>query len=152
MNTHILLMNTPCSLLQSFSEGSWESPLHNENNSYWFKLYAVMRDCLVCVLDGTPDMYIVTCAGLAWLIIMGSGFDDRVHWHVFTITLNYNSSHIELLLNNVCLTNLWRITDWSLAFTNEIPFLTATLPEYMSPCRTVNCPLLFCLLWRECLC
>jgi hypothetical protein len=30
---------------------------------------------------------------------MGSGFDDRVYWHFFTITVNYNSSHIELLLN-----------------------------------------------------
>jgi hypothetical protein len=29
---------------------------------------------------------------LAWLIIMGSGFDDWVYWHFFTITVNYNSS------------------------------------------------------------
>jgi hypothetical protein len=28
---------------------------------------------------------------------MGSGFDDWVHWHFFTITTNYNSAHIELL-------------------------------------------------------
>jgi hypothetical protein len=28
---------------------------------------------------------------------MGSGFDDWVYWHFFTITVNYNSSHIELL-------------------------------------------------------
>jgi hypothetical protein len=37
---------------------------------------------------------------------MGSGFDDWVYWHFFTIIVNYNSSHIELL-NNVCLTNLY---------------------------------------------
>jgi hypothetical protein len=37
---------------------------------------------------------------------MGSGFDDWVYWHFLTITDNYNSSHIELLLN-VCLTNLY---------------------------------------------
>jgi hypothetical protein len=36
---------------------------------------------------------------------MGSGFDDWVDWHFFTITVNYNSSHIEILLNDVCLTN-----------------------------------------------
>jgi hypothetical protein len=36
---------------------------------------------------------------------MGSGFDDWVYWHFFTITLSYNSSHIELL-KDVCLTNL----------------------------------------------
>jgi hypothetical protein len=38
---------------------------------------------------------------------MGSAFDDWVYWHVFTITVNYNISHIELLLNGVCLTNLY---------------------------------------------
>jgi hypothetical protein len=37
---------------------------------------------------------------------MGSGFDDRVYWHIFIIITNYNSSHIELLLNyDSCLTN-----------------------------------------------
>jgi hypothetical protein len=36
---------------------------------------------------------------------MGSGFDDWVYRHFFTITLNYNSSHIEI----VCLTNFWLI-------------------------------------------
>jgi hypothetical protein len=38
---------------------------------------------------------------------MGSGFDDCVYLHFFTITINYNSSHIELLLDNVCLKNLF---------------------------------------------
>jgi hypothetical protein len=28
---------------------------------------------------------------------MGSGFDDWIYWQFFTITLDYNSSHIELL-------------------------------------------------------
>jgi hypothetical protein len=52
---------------------------------------------------------------LAWLMIMGSGFDDWVYWHCFTITVNYNSSHIELLLN-VCLASLCEesLTDFSL--------------------------------------
>jgi hypothetical protein len=40
-------------------------------------------------------------------MIMGSGFDDWVYWNFFTITVSYNSSHIELLLNEVCLTNLY---------------------------------------------
>jgi hypothetical protein len=30
--------------------------------------------------------------GLVWLIIMGSGFNDWVYWHFFTITINYYSS------------------------------------------------------------
>jgi hypothetical protein len=37
---------------------------------------------------------------------MDYGFDDWIYWHFFTITVDYNSSHIELLLNDVCLTNL----------------------------------------------
>jgi hypothetical protein len=35
---------------------------------------------------------------------MGSGFDDWVYHHFFTITFDYNSSHIELLLDNEFLT------------------------------------------------
>jgi hypothetical protein len=38
---------------------------------------------------------------------MGSAFDDWVFWHFFTVTVDYNSSHIELLLDDVCLTNLF---------------------------------------------
>jgi hypothetical protein len=34
---------------------------------------------------------------------MGSVFGYWVYWHFFTITVDYNSSHIELLLNDVCL-------------------------------------------------
>jgi hypothetical protein len=49
--------------------------------------------------------HIVSCKGIAWLIIMGSGFYDWIFWHFFTITVDYNSAHTELLLN-VCLTNL----------------------------------------------
>jgi hypothetical protein len=48
---------------------------------------------------------IVRYKWFAWLIIMGSGFDDWIYWHFFTITINCNSSHSQLLLN-VCLTNL----------------------------------------------
>jgi hypothetical protein len=39
-----------------------------------------------------------------------------------------------------------------LEWTNQLLFITATEPEYKSPSRTVNCPLLFWLLPRECLC
>jgi hypothetical protein len=66
------------------------------------------------------NVNIVTHKGLAWLIIMGSRFRDWIYWHFFTITVNYDSSHIELLLNDVCLTNLYEeslpvvwISDWS---------------------------------------
>jgi hypothetical protein len=36
---------------------------------------------------------------------MGFGFDNWIYWHLFTITVDYDNSHIELLLNDVCLTN-----------------------------------------------
>jgi hypothetical protein len=36
---------------------------------------------------------------------MGSGFDDWIYWHFLKFTVSYNSSHIVLLLNDVCLTN-----------------------------------------------
>jgi hypothetical protein len=48
---------------------------------------------------------------------MGSGFDDWIYWQFFTITVNYNSSHIELLLNDVCLTNL---SEESLTALNDV--------------------------------
>jgi hypothetical protein len=38
---------------------------------------------------------------------MDSEFDDWVYWHFFTIKLDYHISHIELLLNDVCVTNLY---------------------------------------------
>jgi hypothetical protein len=58
-----------------------------------------------------------------------------------TITTNYHSSHIELHLNDVCLTNLY---EKSLAALNARmnSLLTSTRPEYKSPSRTVNCPVI----------
>jgi hypothetical protein len=67
---------------------------------------------------------------------MGSGFDDWIYWHFFTITINSNSSHIHLLLNDVCLTNLYEesltnlgLTSTTLEFTNVLPFIIARQPE-----------------------
>jgi hypothetical protein len=60
---------------------------------------------------------------------MGSGFDNLVYWHFFTITV---SSHIELLLNVVCLTNFYEEsrTDPSLLeCTKELPFTSAREPN-----------------------
>jgi hypothetical protein len=51
---------------------------------------------------------------------MGSGFDDWIYCHFFTITVNYNSSHIELL--NICLKNLYEesLTNLGLISTTRI--------------------------------
>jgi pyruvate formate-lyase activating enzyme-like uncharacterized protein len=63
---------------------------------------------------------------------MGSEFDDWVYWHFFTIALNYNSLHIELLMNSL-LDELRLLPDEcseeSLEFTNELPFITAGGPN-----------------------
>jgi hypothetical protein len=45
---------------------------------------------------------------------MCSWFVDWVYCHFCTITVDYNRSHIELLLNDVCLENASLISDWSL--------------------------------------
>jgi hypothetical protein len=76
---------------------------------------------------------------------MGSGLDDWTYWHFFTITVNYNRSHIELLLHD-CLTNLY---EESLATGISWTEFTSMRTEYSSPSRTVTFPLLFCLLSRE---
>jgi hypothetical protein len=41
---------------------------------------------------------------------MGSGFNDWSYWHFFTITVNYNSSHIDLLLTNITNLSLLRMS------------------------------------------
>jgi hypothetical protein len=57
---------------------------------------------------------IVTGKGFTSLIMMSSIFDDRIYYIIYiiidssiTITVNYNSSHIALFHNDVCLTNLY---------------------------------------------
>jgi hypothetical protein len=50
---------------------------------------------------------------------MGSGFDVWIYWHFLTITVNYNSSHTELLLNDVCLTNLYEESLTNLSLLSE---------------------------------
>jgi hypothetical protein len=96
-------------------------------------------------------MYIVT-----WLIIMGSGFDDRFYWNFFTITTNYNWSQLMTvhdslysLLDYECLLfhqrpitahrlnclerrlsdeSLWKISHL-LEFANELSFTIARWPK-----------------------
>jgi hypothetical protein len=78
----------------------------------------------------------VTCKGFAWLIIMGSGFRVWVYWHFFTVTFEYNNSHIELLLSNVCLMNFYEEsgTNLSLLWISQIHEWT---PLYMCPAARI---------------
>jgi hypothetical protein len=86
----------------------------NNNISYITTEWTQFKDRIIYI-------YIITYKVLAWLIIMGSVFDDWVYRHFFTITLDYDSWHIEFLPNDVCLTNLYEeslpvvcISVWSL--------------------------------------
>jgi hypothetical protein len=47
--------------------------------------------------------------------MMGSGFDDWIYRHFFMVTVNYNSSHNKLLLNDICVTNLFEESRTNLA-------------------------------------
>jgi hypothetical protein len=108
-------------------------------------------DCSRCLAIDVTDfgfkrrvtIYIVACKGFAWLIIMGSGFDDYVYWHFFIITTNCNNSHIYLLLNA-----LWLLTEmpYEEFLPNEFSWteLTSVRTEYRSPSRTVNFPSVCC--------
>jgi hypothetical protein len=51
---------------------------------------------------------------------MGSGFDDMVSWHFSIITVNYNSSHFELLLSDLRL-----LSDECFMKTLSLPWTTS---------------------------
>jgi hypothetical protein len=51
-------------------------------------------------------IYIYIYCHVYGVSVTGSGLDDWIYWPFFTITINYDSSDIELLLNDVCLANL----------------------------------------------
>jgi hypothetical protein len=60
---------------------------------------------------------------------MSYGFDDWVYWHFFTVTVVYNSSHIELLLNEVCLMNFYEESVTVLNARMNSLFITAREPD-----------------------
>jgi hypothetical protein len=66
---------------------------------------------------------------MAWLIIMGSAFDNWVYWHFFTVT------QLQQLTNwtpeqRLSDEFLWRISHCT-ECRNKRPFITATRPEYV---------------------
>jgi hypothetical protein len=80
-------------------------------------------------------LFIAKYSGFEWLIIVGSEFVDWMYWHFFTTAVNYNSSHIELLLNALRL-----LSDESSLDLQMNSLLQLRRPEYKSPCRTINYP------------
>jgi hypothetical protein len=103
-----------------------------------------IRDLRVCsivpqanTLAHAPPVSVVP-----WLIIMGSGFEDLVYLHFFTIIVNYNSSHIEILLNSLTNESLMNLlTSLSLP---RCPNISHHVEQLIVLC----CPVL---LSRECL-
>jgi hypothetical protein len=88
----------------------------------------------VCYVYIGLHIHIVTCKGLAWLLVMGSGFDDWIYWHIITITINYL---LQLTRNFGC----WGLSSFCFSFyewlqsqsqsyftTGGLPFVLATSP------------------------
>jgi hypothetical protein len=112
-------------------------------------------------------------SGLAWLIIMGSGLDDRIYWHFF-----YNYNQLWQLTIDDCLRLVpfytgarasslplrritahtlncpeRRLSDEPLVRMNYDSFITSGRPKYRPPSQTA--PLLFCVIrchGNRCLC
>jgi hypothetical protein len=95
-------------------------------------LVKIVITVLKCMKSRHSSSYCHVC-GVSWLIITGSGFYDWVYWHFFTITTNYNSSHIEVLQNyDFSLTNALLIYEWTL-------FYNFGRTDKRAPSRTVSC-------------
>jgi hypothetical protein len=108
-------------------------------------IYAITKTQF-CNKDFLINIY-CPVSGLAWLIIMGSGINDWIYWHFFTITLNYGSSYLMTLYDSLHSLPDWTVTNGEGLFsahtlnslTNEsITGLTSRRPEYRSPSQTVS--------------
>jgi hypothetical protein len=94
--------------------------------------------------------------GVPWRIITGSGLDDWIYWHFFTITISSQSMTLHDSLHSLldyerllfhC--DEWRSSTHTLNsfWMNYDSFITSRRPQYKSPCQTVS--LLFCSLSRQ---
>jgi hypothetical protein len=131
LDVHQLLMLFPGTLTYS------------EPGTFSIVFYNVI--IIIIIITVCIYVYMVTYYGLSWRIIMGSRFGDWIYWYFFTVTVDYNCSHIERLLNDdvlrmshCCLniglvsTLLWFLyyADLSLLeFTNPLPFITSKRPS-----------------------
>jgi hypothetical protein len=102
----------------------WEG--HKGKYSIWFRVACI--EVTSCICKGTSEYLlsfpfllalenIVTCSMFACLMITGSGVDDFIYWHFFTITTTYNSSQsmtvydsLHSLLDYECL--LFHLYEW----------------------------------------
>jgi hypothetical protein len=134
--------------------------------------FCLKRKLLCSRVRETYNFVLLTCAfefvlsrmtGSVWLIIMGSGLDDWIYWHLFTITVSYNSlqsmavgDSLHSLLDYECLLfycDESALTHWtpirmpyeeSLATEISRAEPTFRRTEYRSPPQTVNCPSVSC--------
>jgi hypothetical protein len=85
-----------------------------------------------------------------WLIdSCGWPIHSFTNW--FTLTASYNSFQWPLRVYDSVI-NSWLTNSLSNSWSGLASFYNLERTEYKSPCRTVNCPLYFCLLSWECLC
>jgi hypothetical protein len=100
-----------CACVFELGHTSASSVLCYARLGYWsFRLFRIQMHFGV-------SFNIVMYRGFAWLIIMGSGFDDWIYWHLFTITVNYACSQsvtvydsLHSLLDYECL--LFHCDEW----------------------------------------
>jgi hypothetical protein len=84
--------------------GEWVNGLHGQMADRYISVWMYKQNWTRRI----HAVNTVTYTGQAWLITTGSGSDYLVYWHFFTISVDCNSPHIELLLNDVCLANAVR--------------------------------------------
>jgi hypothetical protein len=87
---------------------------------------------------------IVTYEGFSWLIITGSGLDDCIYWHFFTIKINNSSSQLVAAYDFsipywTTSVPLWRMTDGEWLLTESLNSLTEPETELLYDWRiTIN--------------
>jgi hypothetical protein len=87
--------NTPCQLSAPAYSACWQllplsgcRPFRSQLDCYFTNFQFVACLWIYCHV-----------LGVAWRITMGSGFDDWIYFHFFTITVACKSSHTELFAN-----------------------------------------------------
>jgi hypothetical protein len=75
---------------------SWRSCATFSCNSFFFSTAHIH-----CLISHCP---IGTLSRVPWQIAVDCGFDRWVYWTLLTVTLGYNTPHVELLLNTESLT------------------------------------------------
>jgi hypothetical protein len=112
-----------------FPKKLWSQQIPDCNE--WLQVVHIIHYIIILLTlpKSVTFIWIMYCHIFGVVMTNNNGFwiwYDWVYWHFFTITVNYDSSHNELLLSDVCLMNLYQD---SLEFKNKLPFITASEPK-----------------------